>query len=282
MARPYYSHRAGHNQRGQEFDLDLLRRLFRGVYKNLDDACYFQEAFGMWCVDEQDIPGTLGSDREVAVFIALQKPDLWPIDDHLQRYSEDDVFDMIEFLFDQVSKPVDGTYHSWNNCGWHYTGFDKSGGQAELRERINPILARYSTGYVLTPNGEVESLADEGLEPLAQADLPTRHQDDVAARVDSAIRKFRRHRASLDDRRAAVRDLADVLEFLRPRVRAVLARKDESDLFELANNFGIRHHNEKQKTRYDQAIWLSWLFYHYLATIHACVRLLDREQGQGR
>jgi len=282
VARQYYSHRTGQTPDRQEFNLELLRRLFAGVFKNLEDACYFQEAFGMWCVDEGDIPGSLGSDREIAVFIALQKPDLWPIDKHFSDYSEDDIFDLIEFLFDHISKPIDGTYHSWNNCGWHYTVFDKASGQAELREKINPILERYVDGFTLTLVGEVEQLADRGLEPLVEADLPTPDREDVAARVDMANRKFRRHRASLDDRRTAVRELADVLEYLRPKARAVLSKKDESDLFELANNFGIRHHNDKQKRQYDQAIWLSWMFYHYLATIHACVRLIEREDGKAQ
>lgn len=74
-----------------------------------------------------------------------------------------------------------------------------------------------------------------------------------------------------------MRDLADVLEFLRPRVKEVLTSKDESDLFHLANNFGIRHHNDQQRTDYDRPIFYSWMFYYYLATIHAATRLIERE-----
>ena len=66
-----------------------------------------------------------------------------------------------------------------------------------------------------------------------------------------------------------VRDLADVLEYIRKQVKVVLLKKDESELFDLANNFGIRHFNETQKLEYDRAVWLSWMFYHYPATIHA-------------
>jgi hypothetical protein len=54
-------------------------------------------------------------------------------------------------------------------------------------------------------------------------------------------------------------------------------------LFNIANNFGIRHHNEKQKTDYDESIWLSWIFYYCLATIHAALRLIEKkEQKQNR
>ena len=110
-----------------------------------------------------------------------------------------------------------------------------------------------------------------------EADIPT-NDTNVQTRIDAAIIKFRRHGSSLDDRRQAVRDLADVLEYLRPNLKTLLSKKDEADLFNIANNFGIRHHNEKQKTNYDTAIWLSWMFYFYLSTIHVVLRKIEREQ----
>ena len=53
-------------------------------------------------------------------------------------------------------------------------------------------------------------------------------------------------------------------------------KDDEPELFNIANNFGVRHHNQKQKTGYDQALWLSWMFYLYLSTIHLVARKIDR------
>jgi hypothetical protein len=118
------------------------------------------------------------------------------------------------------------------------------------------------------------------LENLFTASLPTNDPDNVEQRVQSAILKFRRYRSSLDERRDAIRDLADVLEFLRPQVKTVISKKDESDLFVLANQFGIRHHNEQQKQDYDKAIWYSWMFYYYLVTIYACLRLIKKAENQ--
>ena len=48
-------------------------------------------------------------------------------------------------------------------------------------------------------------------------------------------------------------------------------------MFNIANNFGLRHHNDRQKTGYDTALWLSWMFYLYLATLHVVVRKIDHE-----
>jgi len=70
------------------------------------------------------------------------------------------------------------------------------------------------------------------------------------------------------------------LEYLRPQLKEVLTKKDESDLFNIANNFGVRHHNESQKTDYDKPIWYSWMFYYYLATIHASLRLVEKGKNQ--
>ncbi|MCX0450320.1 hypothetical protein OD809_22485, partial [Aeromonas veronii] len=94
----------------------------------------------------------------------------------------------------------------------------------------------------------------------------------IINRINAATTSFRRHGASIDNRRQAVRDLADVLEYLRPQLQEHLTTKDEKDIFNIANNFGIRHHNDRQKTDYDAAIWLSWMFYFYLSTIHMVLR----------
>jgi hypothetical protein len=60
-------------------------------------------------------------------------------------------------------------------------------------------------------------------------------------------------------------------------IGTVLDGKDESAIFDLANNFAIRHHNPNQKANYDRAIWYSWIFHFYLATYHAAVRLLIKK-----
>ena len=82
--------------------------------------------------------------------------------------------------------------------------------------------------------------------------------------------------------RLAVRELFDVLEKLRPEVKAEMLRGDEGDLFNIANNFTIRHLNEKQKGNYDSALWHPWMFYVNLSTIHVITHVRERERtGQG-
>jgi hypothetical protein len=70
-----------------------------------------------------------------------------------------------------------------------------------------------------------------------------------------------------------------VLEKLRPEVKAEMFRGDEADLFNIANDFSIRHINE-QKINYDSMLWHSWMFYVNLSTIHVITRLMARKARQ--
>lgn len=273
---PYYSVRTGKNPNARNIDLSMMKLLFVKVYEAFEDKAYFQEAFGYYCVDAGHVDGTLGSDIEAQFLLHLRKGNLWPIQEKITDYSEDDLFDVIEFLHDLISKPTDGDYHSYSQCGWHYSVFDSATGRQEFRTQVNRLLVDYKEGYELSEQNEILALAEPGLEYLLEASIPSQDTENVKSKVAAAILKFRRYRASIDDRHAAIRDLVDVLEFLRPQVKDVLKTKDEGDLFNLANNFGIRHHNDKQKTDYDKAIWYSWMFYYYLATIHTVIRLIDK------
>lgn len=276
--RKYFSMRVGINKFSQGLDLSTLRRLFLGVFKAYSEDGYFQEAFGYDCLDSGMIPGTLGIDIESQLLRKLRKDNLYPIYEKCLNYSEDDLFDIIEFLYDHISKPIDGTYHKWNDCGWHYHTFDKQVGKKEFREEINSIIADYGKGYELSDDGEILLNGEVGLDTLFQADIPSNDNENIVVRVQVAINKFRRYKATIEDRRDAIRDLADVLEFIRPKLKEAISKADENDLFNLANNFGIRHHNEKQKTDYEQAIWYSWMFYFYLSTIHAVFRLIENRK----
>ena len=277
--RKYYSTRIGKNPDVSLYDLPILLRLFSDFYLEFLNKDYFQEDFGYLCEDAGEVSGKLGSDIEAQMFRAIRKPDLWPIQQKFKSYSEDDLFDVIEFLYDHVSKPIDGYFHSYNACGYHYDTFDKKTGQQEFRDNISQILCDYKEGYELSDNGEILESPEQGLENLFAASLPTHDPDNVEQRVQAAILKFRLYRSSLEDRRNAIRDLADVLEYLRPQLETVITKKDDGDLFDIANNFGIRHHNKKQKQDYDKAIWYSWMFYYYLATIHACLRLIKKAES---
>ena len=273
--RKYYSTRSGRSE-DRSVDLELFRRLFSAVYQRYESDHYLDEGFGTHCTDNGFTPGIAGTDVELFVFRKLRKKNMYPVNS--EAYPEDDLFDWIELMYDLVSKPQNGHYHTWNDCGWHYESYGKPEGQAEFREEINEILADYNGGYELSPIGEIRRLPEAGLDNLIAAPFPQTIKTTDQERVQAAIDLFRKRGATRHDRHNAVRMLADVLEPLRKQLDKVITKQDERDLFLIANSFGIRHNKDDQKTQYDP-VWLSWMFYHFLTTIHVVTRRLKNQPG---
>jgi hypothetical protein len=116
---------------------------------------------------------------------------------------------------------------------------------------------------------------------LWQRPLPPNTDPAITERVRRAQERFGRPGATVADHRDAVRDLADVLEMLQPRLDKAINAKDESALFQIINNFGIRHANRLQQDDYD-ALWLFWMFHFFGATIYVALwRLADLEAVAG-
>lgn len=276
IKRNYYSVRTGKITPDQEVNFEVLKKIFLVTYNKLNVDGYFQKYFGIDCQDGY-ISGEFGEEIDAIMYVNLRKENLYPIWKNIPNYTEDDLFDVIEFLHDHCSKGLNGHYHNWNNCGYHYEEFNDIEGQKHYRELLNPILREYKDGFEISESGEILILSDNGLSNLFVADIPTNDKENIADKINSAILKFRRYKSTLDDRREAIRELADVLEFIRPAIKEHLNKKDENDIFNIANNFGIRHHNKDQQTEYDKAIWYSWIFYYYLATLHAVLRMTNKK-----
>jgi hypothetical protein len=203
--------------------------------------------------------------------------------DRLLRSEEDRLFDLIEYFHRHVSQGIGdehgNQFHDHNGCGWHYQVFDPAPAQALLRRRMNRVLANYRGGFQVSDSGQVEHRADDGFDQLIGAQLPAVGAD-ISGRVTGAIALYRNRGRTEQDLRLAVRELFDVLEKIRPAVKAEMLRGDEADLFNIANNFTIRHLNEKQKGNYDSTLWHSWMFYVNLSTIHLITRLMNRNARQ--
>jgi hypothetical protein len=276
VERQYYSLRAGLNNCDAKIDLPILLRLFRDMYLSLEEKGYFQEAFGYYCNYDDDTAGTLGYDIGAQMFKIFRRDNLWPIQDKCSEYSKADLFDVIEFIYDYISKPIKKC-----SCGIHYEIFNQAEGRQEYLSQINDLIKDFETGFELSENGEILAAIDSGFSELIEEHIIEYDAENVDAKISAAVLKFRRYRSSQDEIRGAVRDLAEVLEFIRPKIKKVLDKRDENDLFNIVNNFGIRHHNDQQKTDYDRSVWNNWMFYYYLATIHAILKLIEKKDNKG-
>jgi hypothetical protein len=279
--RKYWSERQGRGPTAVALDFERLKKLLLTVLDELSDRDYFVESFGYYCVDNDWVDGALGRSPERWFLVNLGRDNVWPYRTHGPAYDTDTLFDVLEAVHDLVSKPVDGWYHDYSGCGMHWRTFDRSAGQEELRSQVNPLLERFETPLELSASGEVVALVPSEMRGLLDAPIPASADSElVASRIESAIALYRSRNSTKVDRRHATRELADVLEALRSEIKEEMLPKDERELFHLANGFAIRHNTRDQRKDYDDAIWLSWAFYVYLATIHAVLRLKEREQPQ--
>lgn len=272
--RKYWTERQGRRV-NTSMEPAQARRAFSAIISSCVQRDELQEALGKDCVDGGEW-GTLGDAVGDHLFIELGRDNLWPPAEHAETWDDDTFFDVIEFWFDHVSTGIDGYNHQFANCGMHYTAFTPEPARSNYRSQVNKVLARLEPSYEMGTDGEIVRSVPDGVAPLLQT-APRRLPAGQQAHVQAAITKYRARSSTVTDRRDAVRDLADVLEYLRADVKAVLSSKDEAMLFETANKFWIRHNKPDERRDYDHDAWWAWLFYIYLASIALVTHLDDRE-----
>jgi len=183
----YYSERHGRQPETPKLSLDDLKRAAKVYLLDIQEERYFQARLGHSCVDSGFSPGLIGGDPQIEIMLILGKSHLWPISGTLDDWTEDDFFDMVEFLYAHVSKPTERHYHKWDNCGWHCTAFDAQEGRIEFREKLNRLLRFYDSGFELTKTGEVLAIPLTGLEQLVEEPVAHPDSDNVAGRVNAAF-----------------------------------------------------------------------------------------------
>jgi hypothetical protein len=274
MARRYYSARLNPGR----LTLQELYRKVANVYLLFRDRDFLKEKAGVTADYFSD-----EFKREAAIALRFQPfpIEAWPE----EEIAEDNLFDVIEFLYDYVSKPGERVWMRYDSGGDYqdYGSYDTEVGRAEFRNRVNTFLADYKIGFELTKAGLVLALGTDGVQQILNAEIIPYDEDNVDSKVRNAIAKWRNRHLSQTEKREAIRELADVFEWLKKtnKLETVLDRKDEAAIFEIANQFAIRHHNPKQKKNYDPSIWYSWMFHFYLATYHAVIRLLTKKGRVG-
>ena len=272
--KKYYAVRKGISK-PVPMDFQLLKKVFLWIYREFEDGLYFQEATGYHCVDKGEVRGLWGrgdSDIEASIYLELRMRGIWPIKECIKKYDEPTLFTVIEFLYDYVSEPTDKWHHEYYDCGWHSSEYDRENGKATYRTKVNEIIKDYESGYELSNDGEILEIAPTGLEHLFEEIVETGDPENIDMRRRNAISKYLKYGATTSDKKDAVRELADVLEFLK-KSGIRLQNKDESDLFGIINNFDIRHHNKFQQGEYDKEIWYDWMFYTFLSSINVLLKL---------
>ncbi len=253
MARRYYSSRT----KPGRLTLEELRLKVEHLYLLFQKRDFFK---GRAQITKYNLPDEIKHEAAIALNFQPLPIEEWPQDER----TEDHVFDLLEFLYDHVSKPGDQVWVSdaTGDRYQDYDSYDDGAGKQEFRDRANTFLADYKTGFELTEEGIILAMGTDGLQHILDAEIIPFDEKNVDSKVRNAIAKWRNRHLSLPDKKEAIRELADVFEWLKKtqKLDSALDRKDELAIFEIANQFGIRHHDPKQKTNYDPMIWYSWIF----------------------
>lgn len=285
----YYSQRRHQPQPEDRLTSAALRTGFAGAVARLDAAGYFEDAFGSTCVDSRDQNPDREGQRWLAEAVG-REAELWPLAragesvDNELTWDDELLFDVIEALHDVVARPRRRTWHE-HGQEWDYSDFARRPGQAVYRWRVNGLLARSEVDLRVADGGEDEGClvhaAGDERDSLLQLVLATPDARDREA-IQHAVALIRgRHAATREEKRSAVVALARVLESRRPLIEAALTRKDAGALFQIANEFDLRHRGARgtgreQREDYDDA-FLDWVYWWYLATVELTDRLLALE-----
>lgn len=180
-------------------------------------------------------------------------------------------------MHDLVARPRHRWPHSYGGCGWHYSRFAAGPCRALYRWHVDRVLARHGVPLQMAAGGE-----DVGRLIHVVGD----DRELLVARVaavgsergtrEHAVALFRGRDAAVPEKRSAILALAGLLEDRKRLLKAELLSKDEDALFNIANNFDLRHRGVNQRTDYDP-VFLDWLYWWYLATLDLTDRLLTRQ-----
>jgi len=249
---------------------------FAALIRDLHTRGYFDRTLPPLCVDDRD-----PIDESAVLAERLGLPELWPL--RPENWDEDTFFGLVEVFHDLAVRPRERNLHSYNGCGWHYSGFGTDTGRARYRWRVNRLLASAGVGLRLAEDGEdtgrLVRTVDDARTDLVERALAA-PSETGGDRVQHAIARFRQRGATAEDKRMAVIALFGVLEQRSVLLKATeqITSKDESDLFNIANNFALRHHDVQQKRDYDP-IFLDWMFWWYLAAIEVTNQVLARDRA---
>lgn len=252
---------------------------FLELIDELSEVGYFPRVLPPYCPDE-DQPTDEEMEKRLRRALRLNIP--WPMNPRkAEDLPEPVLFSLVEYFHDQAQRPRTFSIHGYGDCVRHYHDYDAEAGGAVYRWKVNELLAGHQMRWKLASSGsekgQLVRAFPEPLDDVLQSQLVDRQDPDDE--VAHAIRDYRRRDAGLIEKRNAISLLAGELERRRLEAREKLDKKDEADLFEIANRFFIRHKNDLQKKDYGLE-FADWMFLNQLAAIEL-LDALERRDAAG-
>lgn len=257
-----------------------LSKAFVELIDEMRQFDYFPKILNKGCVDDRVSWGEFTGTASGEISRAIRADVTWPLDESTLSIPDDVLYAVIEYLHDQAQRPRTREVHSYGDCGWHYADHNKESGGVVYRWRVNELLDRYNVGLRLgnkgSEKGRLIRYAGLWLDELAD-ELSEAPADPDETLIADAIHLYRARASSMVQRRAALTQLANYVEKHRQTFKAgEFTRGDESDLFNIFNNFAIRHGKGVQKGDYGDE-FLDWVFWTSLGAIKLLKELNQRK-----
>ena len=293
MKKLFTERKLGSKPRVTETLDDVTRQSLLELIKRRMDEHWFGQAFPEKCSDGYGFAGTELADlkKHMSLWGVI-----WPNDIEDDNPSDDQMFDLLEYSYEQIAEADEGSYHSYMQH-YHY-GYDQDAGREKFAEDVNRIFERNGIAYELK-DGEIRRFASAVLHgSLATPAFKTGDAilDELleTARTKFLNRSFETRRESLEkiwdawerlktlepgDKKRSVKALLDKTA-TEPNFRARL-ENEARELTEIGNSFMIRH-TETDKTPINISGHIDYLFLRMFALIRLVLQMTGREaRGSG-
>lgn len=255
----YYAERHERPFNGPQPPRETFSSAFVRTINVFQDQGYFPRALPRDCVDDPTNYDYVT--RTIRSATRLHSVS-WPISEpEASLLGEDVTFTLIEFFHDQAQRPRTFHTHAYAQCGPHFENHNRLAGGAVYRWRMNDMLVHHDVPLRLATEGPERGRLvhhfGSGLDALAEAQA----KDAVPTVTAEAVRLYRERGASVPQKRSALTLLAGELERRRQTLKIVL-KNDEGALFDIANNYAIRHQRDDYGPEY-----LDWVFWSFLAAV---------------
>lgn len=268
--KKFYSERIGLER--EKLSLKELSTVFVVIVNELTKKDYFREFFGYADNFGRTVEGSMGDSFENYTLAALGRRIASPFYNPKPNYSEVDLFDAIELLHDNVTlKTMVDEY----GLGLPFADFTIAESQAVYRGKINRHLAQYSSGWELLGDGTIRELVEEGFRGLVDSPIQYGDEENVDKRIRRAAKSFLKYGASELDKKAALIEIGGALEYVRSELEQ-FNKNATSDIFNLLNNFDLRHNRRLKQSDYDVEVYYPWMFYTFLSTYNAFVQMMKK------
>lgn len=209
MRVPYSERERGPKPRTQE---RIDERTWGGLViliNTLVDDGSFGAGYPAMC---QDGRGPYGCDRDtLGIALRAEVEIEWPLRIEIFPDDQMSIFDMLEFLYEKVGKPIQQDHHSF--FGHYHLTFDVQRGQAEYVSAVNRLFARNGIAFEMTEAGQVRRVLSDYVAQIVTSFL-SQTGDFETDRLLSAAHAAVTSR-SLDTRRDGLEKLWDAFERMK-------------------------------------------------------------------